>query len=153
MKLIFKTDNFFFIKLVSVFSLLLMSTSLHAKNPCEGLNGDLPAAQLIPLKKNIARQLNSEMEQIVEVNKIEILSFDTLHEWSVVGVATGVSDDALLIYKGNITNTDYVALFAGAVSVDDDMIKWINQQAPGIPDSLAQCFAWGAAYGGVVIDN
>ncbi|HBE6260961.1 hypothetical protein [Escherichia coli] len=148
MQFLFKNNKLFFIRirLVSVILFLFMSTSLYAKNPCEGLKGDLPAAQLIPLKKNIARQLNSEMEQVVEVNKVEILSFDTLQEWSIVGVATGVSDDALLIYKGNITKTDYVALFGGAASINDDMIQWINQKAPGIPDKLAQCFAWGAVY-------
>lgn len=146
MQFLFNVNKYFVIRFVSVILFLFMSDSFYAKNPCEGLKGNLPAAQLIPLKKNIARQLNSEMEQVVEVNKVQIFSFDTLQEWSIIGVVTGVSDDALLIYKGNITNTDYVALFSGAVSVDDDMIQWINQQAPGIPDKLAQCFAWGTVY-------
>ncbi|EJM1766311.1 hypothetical protein [Escherichia albertii] len=146
MQLIFKNNNSRLIRLVSFVLFLLMSTSLYAKNPCEGLKGDLPAAQLIPLKKNIARQLNSEMITVVDINKLQILNYFELDKWSLVYVFTGVSDEAILIYKDNIINADYVTLFSGGVSIEDDMNQWIHQQTPDIPDRLAQCFIWFATY-------
>ncbi|EHR8835064.1 hypothetical protein ABJ851_002485 [Shigella flexneri] len=121
MQLIFKGNNSRRIRLVSFVLFLQMSTSLCAKNPCEGLKGDLLETQLIPLQKNIARQLNSEMDGVVEVNNLQILNYSVLGKWSLIYVFTGVSDEAISIYKDNIFKTDYVTLFSGGVSVEDDM--------------------------------
>ncbi|TBR55246.1 hypothetical protein EYS06_05880 [Escherichia albertii] len=141
-----RNSNLNIVRKVALLFMLLISTSSFAKNPCAELKGALPAAQVIPFKKNIARQLSSEMSTVVDVNKLQILNYFELDKWSLVYVFTGVSDEAILIYKDNIINTDYVTLFSGGVSIEDDMNQWIHQQTPDIPDRLAQCFIWFATY-------
>ncbi|EOY1444561.1 hypothetical protein ACP1ZQ_001774 [Escherichia albertii] len=141
-----RNSNLNIVRKVALLFMLLISTSSFAKNPCAELKGALPAAQVIPLKKNIVRQLSSEMSTVVDVNKLQILNYFELDKWSLVYVFTGVSDETILIYKDNIINADYVTLFSGGVSIEDDMNQWIHQQTPDIPDRLAQCFIWFATY-------
>ncbi|MCZ8856980.1 hypothetical protein [Escherichia albertii] len=141
-----RNSNLNIVRKVALLFMLLISTSSFAKSPCAELKGVLPAAQVIPFKKNIARQLSSEMSTVVDVNKLQILNYFELDKWSLVYVFTGVSDEAILIYKDNIINADYVTLFSGGVSIEDDMNQWIHQQTPDIPDRLAQCFIWFATY-------
>ncbi|EJM9603493.1 TPA: hypothetical protein ACN607_002891 [Escherichia albertii] len=141
-----RNSNLNIVRKVALLFMLLISTSSFAKNPCAELKGVLPEAQVIPFKKNIARQLSSEMSTVVDVNKLQILNYFELDKWSLVYVFTDVSDEAILIYKDNIVNADYVTLFSGGVSIEDDMNQWIHQQTPDIPDRLAQCFIWFATY-------
>ena len=88
------------------------------------------------------RQLNQEFE----VKKVDILAFFTYQGWSMVYENDWASDESILVYSGDILHTDHVAIFSGAVSVDDDMEQWIKESAPGIPDKLVQCFSWYSAY-------
>lgn len=122
--------------------LLMAGNSAIASSPCSGLKTNLDVTQKNLIEKNIMRQLNQEFE----VKKVDVLAFFTYQGWSMVYENDWASDESILVYSGDILHTDYVAIFSGAVSIDDDMEQWIKESAPGIPDKLAQCFSWYSAY-------
>ena len=68
--------------------------------------------------------------------------------WSIIYAETGVSDEPLLIYNGDLLTTNYIALFSGPVRVQDEdsMKQWVKEKAPAMPYKLAQCFLWYAKY-------
>lgn len=121
---------------------LLMCDFSFAETPCTALRGSLDSAQLGLLEKNIVRQRSLQLD----VKKVDVLAFFTYQGWSIVYENDGVSDESLLIYNDDIFNTDYVVQFSGAVSIDDNMTQWIKQEAPDIPEKVAQCFSWYSTY-------
>lgn len=114
---------------------ILVGTSAIA-GPCTGVDRSLSPARKQALKLAIAKQLKLENPEIVK-------SFQA-KGWFIIHVATGVSDDMFLFYNGDPINHTAVTDWGGAAAIDetDEIKAWVIENAKGIPDELATCFAW-----------
>jgi hypothetical protein len=134
--------------IISALFTFFMCNICFAKNPCTNLAESSDKLQSHQLKENISNQLRREMN--VEVKNLEIMNFFKENNWSIIYAETQVSDEPLLIYNDDVLTSNYIALFSGAVSTqDEDNIKqWITDNTPGIPYKLEECFLWFAKYRG-----
>ena len=84
----------------------------------------------------IARQLDAKQAKISQS-----LRFDG---WTILYVSTGESDDAFVFYSGNPMRSKYVTLWGGVAleNEEKEIRAWTVKNAPGIPRTLADCFAW-----------
>jgi hypothetical protein len=107
-----------------------------AENPCSGIDRSLTPERSKILAPAIAHQLNAKH---AEVSK----SFRS-GGWSILYVSTGDADDAYVFYSADPSQNKYVTLWGG-VALDDEeqeIRNWTLKNAPGIPRTLARCFAW-----------
>jgi hypothetical protein len=130
---------------------LLQSTSLFAApsssangssdktkvlNPCSGVSRELSDQEGKSLAPVIALQLGYK-----EVHVLQRFNYET---WNIVYVETYQSDEAFLFYDGNPLTHRYITTWGGGASRDeeDSVKRWIIENAHGVPDKLATCFAW-----------
>lgn len=105
--------------------------------PCKGVE-----RQLI---KNPAPRLASAIAQQLQVKAVDVLQRYRYAGWSIVYVDTHVSDQPYLFYSGDPIQAKHpVTLWSGAATLFEtsDIEQWVLQNAPGIPKTLASCFAW-----------
>ena len=109
---------------------------IHAA-PCQGVDRRLNARHKTRLEAALARQF--------DLPKVQV--FDTFRQgrWWIVYADASRSDTPYLIYSGNpIDGIRPMAVWSGAATIfeTDEIAQWTRDQAPGIPPSLANCFAW-----------
>jgi len=112
------------------------SIFLLMTNPCESIDQDLNDHRKSDLETAILKQEN--------VEKLLVRKVFRLKGWSIVYVATFVSDDAYLFYSGApIFANHAINKWGGGASLLDapDIEKWVVENVPGIPPQLASCFA------------
>jgi hypothetical protein len=117
-------------------ALFLCGSAASAGTPCDGVDRTLRVDQKAALRRAIAQQL--------KVPKPEILQTFRLGDWSIVYAATGGADRTFVFFKGSPERNRYITRWAGAAqSGEEEAIeKWTLENAPGIPSTLAQCFAY-----------
>jgi hypothetical protein len=109
---------------------------VSAENACSGVDRTLPRERAKALGSLVAKQLDAKQGEITQ-------SF-RFGGWSILDVSTGIADDAYVFYSGDPMRTKYVTLWAGAALEDEEgeIRAWTLKDAPGIPVTLARCFAW-----------
>jgi hypothetical protein len=128
----------FILVVVSAVGLTLTMATLpaSAENACTGVDKTLPKERARVLAPVIAKQLHAKRAEISQS-----LRFGG---WSILYVSTGEADDAFVFYSGDPMRNKYVTVWGG-VALDDEekeIRAWTLKNAPGIPRTLANCFAW-----------
>jgi hypothetical protein len=115
--------------------MLAVAMPLHAA-PCAGIDRVLTDAQKHTWSLTIAKQL--------QVGNAEVLQTFQLDNWRIIYVATNRSDNAFLFYRDDPQRSHYITVWAGYAQADEEasIAQWTRSQVRGIPDTLAQCFAW-----------
>lgn len=113
----------------------LIAGIAHA-SPCTGIDRTLTDAQKRAWAPVIARQLH--------VANVDVLQVFRDGDWRVIDVDTHVSDNGYLFYRSDPPHGTYVTTWAGMATEDEEASigQWVRQNVPGIPEPLAQCFAW-----------
>jgi hypothetical protein len=105
--------------------------------PCEGVNRQLTARQQAQLEAAIAKQQ--------KVKKVSVFASFTSGGWFVVFSDASVGDSPYFFYSSNPTKgAKPLAAWSGAATIFEtsEVAEWVKQNAPGIPERLANCFAW-----------
>ena len=112
------------------------AVQVHAENACSGIDRTLPKERDKTLGPMIAKQLDAKHAQISQ-------SF-RFGGWSILYVSTGEADDAYVFYSGDPLRNRYVTLWGGVAleNEEKEIRDWTLKNAPGIPRTLANCFAW-----------
>ncbi len=110
--------------------------SVHAENACSRVDRTMPKERGKTLGPVIAQQLGAKHAEVTR-------SF-RYGGWSILYVSTGESDDAYVFYSGDPMRNKYVTLWGGVALEDEEneIRHWTLKNAPGIPPTLANCFAW-----------
>jgi hypothetical protein len=123
--------------LISMLIAAIITTSSAAcALPCDGVDRSISKEYVDILATAIAKQL--------KVASVEVLQLFKIDSWSIVYVDTHESDEAFLFYENDPLTSRYVILWSGAAACNEErQIKdWVIKNAPGIPEKLADCFAW-----------
>jgi len=123
-------------KIVSLLLLAGIAVFDVEASPCSGINRSIDASRKAELAGPIAAQLKTD--------HVTVLSSMGFKDWSIIYVETPGSDPPFLFFKGNPDKTHYMTLWSGAATIyEEQAIKqWTLENAPGIPERLAVCFAW-----------
>lgn len=116
--------------------MLVAGVSALAASPCVNVDRSLTREQQIVLAPTIAKQLQAKSAEISQ-------SF-RFGGWSIYYVATHDADDTYVFYSGDPRRRRYVTMWGGAAmpGEEQEIQAWVIKNAPGIPRSLAGCFAW-----------
>lgn len=108
---------------------------LHA-TPCTGIDRTLTDAQKHAWAPVIARQL--------KIANVDVLQSFREKSWRVIYIDTHQSDNGFLFYRDDPLQSRYITVWAGSAQSDEtaSIAQWVLANVPGIPSSLAQCFAW-----------
>ena len=112
----------------------------------------LPVPSLATPCKSIDRTLSIEARKAVavyvsrdlNVQSAEILQLFRFHDWRIYYVDTFKADEAFLFYRGDPSTSRYIALWSGSATIYEKLSieAWERSNVPGIPETLARCFAW-----------
>jgi hypothetical protein len=123
---------------VSAIALTLSTATqpVRAENACTDVDRTLSKERVKALGPIIAKQLGAKHAEISQ-------SF-RFGGWIILYVSTGEADDAYVFYSGDPMRSNYVTLWSGAAREDEnkEIQDWTLKNAPGIPRTLASCFAW-----------
>ena len=81
----------------------------------------------------------------MQPNTGKVLHAYRLGNWYLFNVDTRVADEAYVFFRGDPLTRHYAALWEGGSGSQPELRTWARQNAPGIPEALAKCFAFGAA--------
>jgi len=113
-------------------------TPRHAwsASPCGGVDRSLTNDRKAILAHGIARQLH--------VQSVDVLQSFRAGGWTIIYVDSHDADEAFLFYSHDPLTGSYITLWSGAATRDEEQAikKWTLKNAPGIPQKLANCFAW-----------
>lgn len=128
--------------ILPVLAILLLSGPLPPESPCQFVDRSAPDSTKQALAPAIAKQLKLEKVVVQEIFKLK--------GWSIIHVGTFVSDDMFLFYKGDPAKQPYIAEWGGAAATHEteEIKAWVLENAKGIPENLAYCFAWHVTKGG-----
>jgi hypothetical protein len=124
------------VRSLKILSLLLTPISVLAATPCATVDVSLPKQGRAVMDQAIARQLKAKRADISQSFRFD--------GWSILYVSTGEADDAYLFYRSDPVKTHYVTLWGGVATENEEkeILDWTFKNAPGIPPTLARCFAW-----------
>lgn len=82
------------------------------------------------------------------MDHVDILDHFKEKEFSISYIETTNADEAFLFYDKNELVNNFIVIWSGAAKASEkkDIEKWAKDNVTGIPDNLAQCFAWYAVY-------
>ncbi len=105
-------------------------------SPCIAVDRTLTEERKRVVAPVIAKQLR--------VSNVDVLQSFAMGGWNIIYVDTHESDEAFVFFPGEPGATHYVTLWGGAATEDEEheIKDWTTKNAPGIPHSLASCFAW-----------
>ncbi len=120
--------------------LVANAAAVASAAPCQGVDRTLTEARRAALSAVVARQLQGEPP----ARRAEVLASFSVGSWSILQVDTPGADEAFLFYPSDPSSSRYLALWSGAARRDEQeaIETWARDSAPGIPPSLAECFAW-----------
>lgn len=109
---------------------------LSAGTPCSTIDRTLTVAQKQAWAPSMAKQL-----QVTDVDVLQVFRQDN---WRVIYVDTHRSDNGFLFYRDDPRHSRYVTVWAGSAEAGEQasIEQWVRAHVPGIPSTLAQCFAW-----------
>jgi hypothetical protein len=110
----------------------LAASEAHASAPCEGVER---GRAVPPLSAHVAAQLSDP-----KAKALRTFSFDG---WEIVEVMLGNARKAFVFYSSDPLRSDTVAIWRGDTDLDgvSQAREWTTENAPGIPNQLARCFA------------
>lgn len=114
---------------------------LHA-TPCKGVDRTLKPTQRVKLEAAIARQQQRETVSVFESFKAG--------GWSIIFSDASVGDSPYFFYsKDPLKGAEPVTVWSGGATLYEtgEIVDWVKQEAPGIPQRLANCFAWSVTIG------
>ena len=106
-------------------------------SPCDGVDRALSPERKRQLGRAIARQ--------EKLKKVDVYQSFSDAGWSIVYLGTQVSDNGYFFYAGDpLLAAKAVTVWGGAAMAFEttDIAKWVSLNVKGIPNRLAQCFAW-----------
>ncbi|MBU9845952.1 hypothetical protein [Rahnella ecdela] len=108
---------------------------------CEEMRGKFSDEQIDSLKINVSRQLM--------IGGVTIISLFKKQKWSVAYVETDFADDVFLFYHGDVYKDNFITTWSGVAEISEEhsIAKWAEDNATGIPEDLAECFAWYLTHG------
>lgn len=127
-------------KVQAVFLLLVAAVAIQpctwSASPCDNVNRNLTNQNKAAWAPEIARQLHAQ--------KVDVLQSFRFEGWTIIYVDSHEADEAFLFYSPDPVRNHYVTMWSGAAAKNEEQsIKgWTLKNAPGIPQSLADCFAW-----------
>ena len=113
------------------------SVSWVNATPCAGVNRQLTSRQQAQLETSIAKQQ--------KLKKVTVFASFKSNGWSVVFSDASVGDSPYFFYSNNpMKGAKPLAAWSGAATIFEtsEVAEWAKQNAPGIPERLAYCFAW-----------
>jgi len=104
-------------------------------SPCDCVDRGLTDKSKAEWAVAIARQLRAQ--------KVDVLQSFRLEGWTIIYVDSH-ADEAFLFYSRDPLRGRYVAMWSGAAARNEEehIRAWTLKNAPGIPQKLADCFAW-----------
>ena len=116
----------------------MIAASCAIASPCDRVAKTLTLAQRAGLSAAVAGQLQATSAKNLRIYQ--------LGNWRLVYVDAPGADEAILFFRGDPLNRQYVALWSGegAKTKQSELRSWARMNAPGIPETLAKCFAWTA---------
>jgi hypothetical protein len=106
-------------------------------SPCDGVNRSLTNTRKMQLGRAIARQQ--------KLKRVDVYQSFSDGDWSVIYLATGVSDNGYFFYSVDPTAAAHpINIWGGAAMAFEttEIAKWVSKNVKGIPERLANCFAW-----------
>lgn len=119
--------------------------------PCDGLVGKKISKGLkskfeSAIAMQLQKKLSSEIGEYIEVSRISVVRLFKKYDWKIIYIEPSHEEPAYLFYKGDPLLSEYVLLWSGVTmhtAEEEAEIKvWLIENAKGIPDDLAACFAW-----------
>ena len=116
--------------------LSLITVPTRAENACSNVDRTLSKERSTALGPVVAEQLKAKHAEISK-------SF-RFGGWSILYASTGEADDAYVFYSADPMRNKYVTLWGGVAleNEEQEIRNWALKNAPGIPRTLARCFAW-----------
>ena len=116
--------------------LFVWSSSVCFSAPCDRVERSINKSESESVAKVMAAELKSEAAEVFDYMRVG--------KWRIVWIDTFDSEPGVFFFKGNPTKTKYVAVWGGASGYGEEKqdIEWARSNIPGIPLSLAKCFAW-----------
>jgi hypothetical protein len=138
-----KTDRYLSWKYWLCGSLLIAVSCANAA-PCDRVSQPLTSAQRSNLSIAVAGQLQAATAKVLHAYR--------LGNWYLLYADTPDADEAFVFYRGDPISHQYVALWsgAGAKAGQSELRSWARLNAPGVPETIAKCFAWRAVAGRTV---
>src|SRR6266852_9376062 len=115
---------------------LLLASSAAMATPCETINHTLTDDRKTRLGPVVAAALNTKWAKVVESLQVA--------EWYILLVETRSSDPAFMFFHGDPVDHTMVTLWSGGAMIGEGpkIKRWVLDHAPGIPATLAACFAY-----------
>ena len=113
------------------------SVSWINANPCAGVERGLSPGQQARLEAAIAKQR--------KLKKVSVFASFKSDGWFIVLSDASVGDSPYFFYSKNpIRGAKPLAAWSGTATIFEtsEVAEWIKQNASGIPERLANCFAW-----------
>ena len=113
------------------------SVSWVNATPCDDVDRSLTAKRQTQLELAIAREQGRKKVRISESFKRD--------GWLILFTDAGEGDEPYLFYSGDpVKGARPVTAWSGAATIFEtsEISQWVKKNVTGIPDSLANCFAW-----------
>lgn len=105
--------------------------------PCAGVDRGLTAKQQAQLEVALAKQQ--------KLTKVSVFASFKRDGWFIVFSDASVGDSSYFFYSKNpIKGAKPLAAWSGAATIFEtsEVAEWVKLNASGIPERLANCFAW-----------
>jgi phosphate transport system substrate-binding protein len=121
-------------------ALLIAACSANASS-CDSVARTLSSTQKAALAATVAEQLQTASAKILHAYHVG--------NWSLYSVDTPGTGESFLFYRGDPSSKQYVALWtrSGTKATQSELRTWARMNVPGVPESLAKCFAWSGSAG------
>jgi hypothetical protein len=106
-------------------------------SPCNGIDRRLGAARKSRLENAVAKEQNRKAVKV-----FESLSSNG---WVILYTDASDGDEPYMFYSSDpLKGGHLVTIWSGAAAIFETsgIRKWVKDNAPGIPDKIASCFAW-----------
>ena len=106
------------------------------------------AAPYPEIDRSLDSKLASELSPIIakqlQKSRVNVLQSFKFEKWTILYVIPSGADEAYLFYSGDPKTNQFKTLWSGGARTDEeqDIKDWVLKNAVGIPDRLAEYFAW-----------
>ena len=129
------TDARRFVPLRGAAIAVSLLTTCSAAQACDQLVEVQAASEKAATAIAVADQLHVPNVSVRQVYRSD--------EWRLINVVTSDKDRPILIYSADPLTTRYVTMWGGMSDShsDEQVLKWAHDNAPDMPEPLAQCLA------------
>ena len=106
-------------------------------DPCKHVNRELTASDQAQLELALAKNL--------QIPNVEVYSRLSIGKWLVIHSNVSPGDPTYGFYSSDpLKGGKPVAFWSGGAPFFEvgDIAKWASDNVPGVPEELAECFAW-----------